>query len=61
MAKYDADVKSPEVAARVQKDIEDGARLGVEGTPTFFLNGKQITPESAEDFVQAIDDALARP
>lgn len=61
MAKYDADVKSPEVAARVQKDIEDGARLGVSGTPTFFLNGKQITPESAEDFVQAIDDALARP
>ena len=60
MAKYDADVKSPEVAARVQKDVDDGAKLGVSGTPTFFLNGKQITPANAEEFVQAIDEALGK-
>lgn len=59
MNKYDADVKSPEVAARIQKDIDDGVDLGVSGTPTFFLNGKQFTPTSGDEFVQAIDDALA--
>lgn len=61
MAKYDADVKSPEVTARVQKDIDDGTKLGVSGTPTFFLNGKQIMPASGEEFTQAIDEALANP
>ncbi len=59
MTQYDADVKSPEVAARVKKDIDDGTKLGVSGTPTFFLNGKQIMPASGEEFVQAIDEALA--
>jgi protein-disulfide isomerase len=60
MAQYDADVASPEVAARVQKDVDDGARLGVSGTPSFFLNGEPLTPATTDDFVKAIDDALAK-
>lgn len=57
---YDADVKSPEVAARVRKDVDDGTTLGVGGTPTFYLNGKQLAPSTTEEFVQAIDEALAK-
>jgi protein-disulfide isomerase len=60
MTQYDADVKSPEVAARVQKDIDDGTELGVRGTPSFFLNGQQLMPSSTEQFTQAIEDALAQ-
>jgi protein-disulfide isomerase len=26
--------------AAVQKDVEDGIRLGVTGTPAFFINGR---------------------
>jgi protein-disulfide isomerase len=59
MARYDADVASPEVAARVQKDIDDGTKLGVSSTPSFFLNGERFVPSTAEEFVQAFDDALA--
>lgn len=59
MAQYDADVASPEVAARVQKDVDDGTRLGVSGTPSFYLNGKALNPATTEEFTQAIDDALA--
>ncbi len=59
MAKFDADVKSPEVAERVQKDVDDGLALGVSGTPTFFLNGKMLQPQTTEDFTDAIDAALA--
>lgn len=58
MATYDADVASPEVAARVQKDLDDGIELGVTGTPSFFLNGERLTPSTTDEFVQAIDDAL---
>lgn len=57
---YDTDVKSPEVAARVQKDVDDGVTLGVRGTPTFYLNGRLLAPSTTEEFVQAIDEALAK-
>ena len=59
MATFDADVNSPEVAERVQNDVDDGLALGVSGTPTFFLNGKMLQPETTEDFTDAIDAALA--
>jgi protein-disulfide isomerase len=59
MARYDADVASPEVAARVQKDVDDGTRLGVSGTPSFYLNGQRLIPSTTEEFIQAIDEALA--
>lgn len=59
MGQYDADVTSPEVAARVQKDIDDGTRLGVSGTPTFYLDGEQLNPESTQEFTDAIDKSLA--
>lgn len=58
MAEYDADVVSPEVAARVKKDADDGKKLGVTDTPSFFLSGQRIIPSSTGEFAQAIDDAL---
>jgi len=27
----------------VEKDVEEGARAGVTGTPTFFINGRMVT------------------
>ena len=58
MEQYDADVASPEVAARVRKDVDDGVRLGVTGTPSFYLNGEPLTPSTTDEFVEAIDEAL---
>jgi protein-disulfide isomerase len=60
MAQYDADVASPEVAARVAKDVADGERLGVTGTPSFYLNGQRLIPSTTEEFIQAIEDALSQ-
>jgi protein-disulfide isomerase len=59
MTQYDRDVNSDSVAARVQKDVDDGTKLGVSGTPTFYLNGKRLTPSTTDEFIQAIDSALA--
>lgn len=59
LAQYDGDVASSEVAARVQKDVDDGKRLGVSGTPSFYLNGERLNPATTEEFVQTIDAALA--
>src|SRR3546814_3342135 len=59
MDQYDADYSSEAVAERVQRDVDDGTALGVEGTPTFFLNGERFEPQQIEDFDAAIDELLA--
>ncbi len=47
--------------AAVNRDVEDGTRLGVTGTPTFFINGRELIgnmPLTA--FEKIIDSELAR-
>ena len=58
MEQYDADYASEDVAERVQRDVEDGLALGVQGTPTFYVDGEPLQPRSYEDFTSAIDAAL---
>ncbi|ARJ07611.1 hypothetical protein B5808_19710 (plasmid) [Cnuibacter physcomitrellae] len=60
MAAYDAAVADPQTQQRVQQDFDDGVALGVEGTPTFFLNGQKMTIDSFDDFTAQIDAALAQ-
>ncbi|MDH6198928.1 protein-disulfide isomerase [Mycobacterium frederiksbergense] len=59
MAAFDTAYNDPATAARVQLDVADGRALGVQGTPTFFLNGERIQPRSYEDLVTAFNGALA--
>jgi protein-disulfide isomerase len=37
--RFDVDLHSREVVARIRADLHDGAVSGVNGTPTFFVNG----------------------
>ena len=39
-------------------DVADGIALGVQGTPTFFLNGTKIEPTTYGDLTDALDAAL---
>jgi protein-disulfide isomerase len=59
MQKFDADYASDEVAARVQLDVDDGLELGVQGAPTFYLDGEPVQARSLDEFKAAIDAALA--
>jgi protein-disulfide isomerase len=46
--------------AAVRKDEEEGARLGVEGTPAFFINGRAFSGAQPEaNFAQIIDEELS--
>ncbi|WP_214322724.1 DsbA family protein [Nonomuraea sediminis] len=60
MAAWDKAYDDPATLARVKKDAADGQALGVQGTPTFFLNGKKLEPRSSDEFKAAIDAALAK-
>ncbi|UGB34101.1 DsbA family protein [Microbacterium sp. cx-55] len=60
MTEYDRAVADPDTLARVQADFADGRALGVSGTPTFFVNGRQLTELTQwSDVTDAIDAELA--
>jgi protein-disulfide isomerase len=47
--------------AIVKKDVEEGNRLGVTGTPGFFINGRLVSgAQPLEAFARIIDDELSR-
>jgi protein-disulfide isomerase len=57
---FDSCLSSDENAPEVQKDLDAGERLGVTGTPGFFINGEFLSgaqPESVFD--KLIQDDLA--
>jgi len=47
--------------AGVQKDLDEGLRLGVTGTPGFFINGQFLSgAQPLENFVRLIEEELRR-
>ncbi|MFA5945655.1 MAG: thioredoxin domain-containing protein [Patescibacteria group bacterium] len=52
-------MNSNESKTTVTKDYQGGVRAGINGTPTFFLNGKTIdNPNGYPAFKKLLDDAL---
>ncbi len=51
--KYNAAIKDSAAMRYVEKDKLEGMRFGVEGTPSFFVNGKQYV--GAADFTEILD------
>ena len=56
-AEYDACLTNPATEARISRDIQDGTQLGVEGTPSVFVNDWYKFGSSLEDIEQMIDKA----
>jgi protein-disulfide isomerase len=40
--RFVADANDPAASRHISDDIESGARSGVNGTPTFFVNGRRL-------------------
>ncbi len=54
-------VERPEVAQRVHADRRAGARLGVDGTPALFINGRPLTGAVGyEAIAEIVDDEIER-
>ena len=41
LERFERDRQSREVSERIDRDLASGERSGVEGTPTFFINGRR--------------------
>lgn len=61
MAGFETCFDTGKYQAAVKRDIEEGNRVGVTGTPAFFINGRMISgAQPLEAFRRVIDDELAR-
>ncbi|WP_099040956.1 thioredoxin domain-containing protein [Mycobacterium neglectum] len=58
MAAFDAAYNDPATSERIRLDVNDGQQLGVQGTPTFFINGEQVRLRNSDDLRNAIEKAL---
>jgi protein-disulfide isomerase len=59
MTRFESDLSSRGVRERVERDFNEGKRLGVQGTPTLFLNDVKLAQmPSYEDLKAQIDSAL---
>lgn len=59
LAAYDAAVADPATQERVQEDKADGERLGVNSTPTFFVDGEKVVLQEWDDLENAIEKAVS--
>lgn len=56
---FTQDMNSEETLTFIKASFDGGSKAGVQGTPTFYLNGKQLTnPTSYDEFKKLVDQAL---
>ncbi len=61
VTKFKAAMDSPQVKAAISQDQAQGSSVGVDGTPTFFINGhKLVGAQPLEAFTALIDKELAK-
>lgn len=58
LKRFEADLLDPQLADEVRKDLTDGKKLGINATPTVFVNGISVRELSAESFRRAVERAL---
>jgi protein-disulfide isomerase len=58
---FDQLLDSGAMASEVKKDFSDGQKLGVSGTPAFFINGIEVIgAQPFSVFEQVIEGELAK-
>ena len=58
VAKFEADMASPEVQKQIDEEMRLGGQSQVSGTPTLFVNGKRVVNRSVDGLKQMIDEAM---
>jgi protein-disulfide isomerase len=61
MEKFEKDRKDPGIRTLINRDLAEGNRAGVGGTPTIFINGRLLRNRSPAGFQELIEKALKKP
>ena len=58
VAKFEADLTSPDVAAHVRDDMLDAEAMDITAVPTFFINGRRhVGPYDARSLIRAMEES----
>jgi len=61
MKRFTADLDSAETKKTVARDVEDGDKAGVEGTPSVYINGQKYNGSLELDAIRkVIDEELVK-
>ena len=61
VTKFDSCLAAGVHKAALQRDLDEGNRLGITGTPAFFINGRTLSgAQPLEAFTRLIEEELAR-
>jgi protein-disulfide isomerase len=60
MPRFLASMKKPAIKQLISRDLQEGQKAGVTGTPTLFLNGRKIENRSPQGIQQMIDQELQK-
>lgn len=60
MERFNQDMKSRAVQSIIDRDVQNGNRIGVRGTPTVFINGKRLGVRNLSGFIEAIEAELKK-
>ncbi|MFE4949681.1 Na+/H+ antiporter NhaA [Leifsonia sp. NPDC056665] len=62
LARFEADLGSPEVTARVRDDMLDAEAMDITAVPTFFINGRRhMGPYDAQSLIRALQASVGAP
>jgi len=56
--RFDSALDSGKFAEMVQRDIEEGMKLGINGTPTVFINGRRVSAKSYDELKANVEAAF---
>ena len=57
--KFTSDYDLPSIKRKINMSVKGGLKAGVSSTPTFFLNGKKVSPKTYEQFKKLLDTATS--
>jgi protein-disulfide isomerase len=60
MTQFKQDLLSQQVLSLIVRDVREGQKIGVSGTPTIFINGKHVTDRRFQNLSKLIEQELVK-
>ena len=60
LVQFEEDQKDPQIRALIRRDLSDGARAGVNSTPTVFINGRRLRNRNLAGIQSMIEKELKK-
>jgi len=58
--KFTSDLRNGTFASIINSDVKDGNKLGINSTPTFYLNGKKMVLKTTKDLIDQVEAEILR-